>query len=56
MQFLELRDLLLELEFLSKVWLWTQVILTFEKVADNFSVSKNSPLGPQKIKNDPKIK
>ena len=56
MQFLELRDLLLELEFLSKVWLWTQVILAFEKVADNFSVSKNSPLGPQKIKNDLKIK
>ena len=56
MQFLELRDLLLELEFLSKVWLWTQVILAFEKVADNFSVSRNSPLGPQKIRNDLKIK
>ena len=39
MQFLEMRDLLLELEFLSKVWLWTQVILAFEKVADNFSVT-----------------
>ena len=40
MKFLELKDLLLELEFLSKVWLWTYEILAFEKVAANFSVSK----------------
>ena len=35
--FLELKDLLLELKFLSKVWLWTWEILAFEKIEDNFS-------------------